>query len=150
VAPRVARIFNTYGPKMLPNDGRVVSNFIVSALQNKDVTIFGDGTQSRSFCLVDDLIDAIVSLMRTPDEFTGPVNLGNPDEFTISELAEMVVEMTNSSAKIVYHPLPDDDPKQRRPDIGLSKKHLNWSPKTKLRDGLAKTIPYFQKLLGQA
>jgi len=146
---KVARIFNTYGPNMLPNDGRVVSNFIVSALQDKDVTIFGDGSQTRSICFVDDLIEAIVSLMKTPDEFTGPVNLGNPDTFTISELAEIVVEMTGSAAKIVYHPLPDDDPKQRCPDIGLAKKQLNWSPKVKLRDGLSKTIPYFQKLLGQ-
>ena len=147
---KVGRIFNTYGPNMLPNDGRVISNFIVSALQDKDVTIFGDGSQTRSFCYVDDLIDAIVSFMKTPDEVTGPVNLGNPDAFTISELAKLVIEMTSSAAKVVYLQLPDDDPKQRCPDIGLAKKHLNWEPAVKLRDGLAKTIPYFQKLLNVA
>jgi UDP-glucuronate decarboxylase len=145
---KVGRIFNTYGPNMSPNDGRVVSNFIVQALQNQPITIFGDGSQTRSFCYADDLIEAFVRIMNTPDDFTGPVNLGNPNEFTITELAQLVVELTGSKSKIDYRPLPSDDPKQRCPDIGLAKKHLNWSPTIELREGLMRTIPYFEKLLG--
>jgi UDP-glucuronate decarboxylase len=145
---KVGRIFNTYGPNMSPNDGRVVSNFIVQALQNQPITIFGDGSQTRSFCYADDLIEAFVRIMDTPDDFSGPVNLGNPNEFTIAELAELVVELTGSKSRIDYRPLPSDDPKQRCPDIGLAKKHLNWSPTIELREGLMRTIPYFEKLLG--
>lgn len=144
---KVGRIFNTYGPRMLPNDGRVVSNFIMQALQNSPITVFGDGSQSRSFCFVDDLIEAIVRLMDTADDFFGPINLGNPNEFSISELAELVVEMTGSKSKITYKPLPNDDPRQRCPDISLAKKELQWSPSVELREGLAQTIPYFDKLL---
>lgn len=145
---KVGRIFNTYGPNMSPNDGRVVSNFIVQALQNQSITIFGDGSQTRSFCYADDLIEAFVRIMDTPDDFSGPVNLGNPNEFTIAELAELVVELTGSKSRIDYRPLPSDDPKQRCPDIGLAKKHLNWSPTIELREGLMRTIPYFEKLVG--
>jgi UDP-glucuronate decarboxylase len=145
---KVGRIFNTYGPNMSPNDGRVVSNFIVQALQNQSITIFGDGSQTRSFCYADDLIEAFVRIMDTPDDFTGPVNIGNPNEFTISELAELVVELTGSKSKIDNRPLPSDDPRQRCPDIGLAKEHLNWSPTIELREGLMRTIPYFEKLLG--
>jgi UDP-glucuronate decarboxylase len=144
---RVARIFNTYGPRMLPNDGRVVSNFIVQALQGRPITIFGDGSQTRSFCYVDDLIRGLIALMDAPDPVTGPITLGNPGEFTIKQLAELVVEMTGSRSKIAYHPLPQDDPTQRCPNIGAAKKHLDWSPTIPLKQGLEKTIPYFDELL---
>lgn len=144
---KIIRIFNTYGPKMHPNDGRVVSNFIIQALQNKDITIYGDGSQTRSFCYRDDLIDGMMRLMDTPDEVTGPINVGNPGEFTILQLAEMVIELTNSRSKIVRQPLPQDDPKQRRPDITKAKEILGWAPTTNLRDGLQKTIEYFDDLL---
>ena len=144
---KVARIFNTYGPRMHPSDGRVVSNFIIQALKGEDITIYGDGSQTRSFCYVDELIDGFVCLMGSSDEFTGPVNLGNPVEFTIKELAEQVVDMTGSNSKISYLPLPHDDPKQRQPDITLAKKELNWEPKIKLEDGLVKTIEYFDDLI---
>ena len=144
---KVIRIFNTYGPRMHPNDGRVVSNFIVQALQNQDITLFGDGSQTRSFCYVDDLIEGMVRLMNTGDDVTGPVNVGNPGEFTIRELAEKVIELTGSKSKLVFKPLPQDDPKQRKPDITLAKKLLNWEPKVPLAEGLKKTIEYFDKLL---
>jgi len=144
---KVARIFNTYGPRMHPNDGRVVSNFIVQALQNQPITIYGDGSQTRSFCYVTDLIDGLVSLMRTEKSFTGPVNLGNPDEFTILELAEKVQQKTNSTSKIVFKDLPQDDPTQRQPDIGLAKKVLDWTPKVSLDEGLTPTIDFFHKCL---
>ena len=144
---KVARIFNTYGPRMHPSDGRVVSNFIIQALKGEDITVFGDGSQTRSFCYVDELIDGFIRLMATPDAFTGPVNLGNPVEFTIKELAEKVIEMTGSKSKISYKPLPDDDPKQRKPDITLAKKELGWEPKIKLEEGLVRTIQYFESLL---
>ena len=144
---KVARIFNTYGPNMHPYDGRVVSNFILQALQDKPITIYGDGTQSRSFCYVDDLIDGFLRLMNSPDEFTGPVNLGNPREFNMIELAELVREATNSKSEIKYEPLPEDDPKQRRPDISLAKEKLGWEPKVALEEGLKKTVEYFAGLL---
>jgi UDP-glucuronate decarboxylase len=144
---KVARIFNTYGPRMHPNDGRVVSSFIVQALQGKDITVFGEGDQTRSFCYVDDLIEGFVRLMATPDEVTGPVNLGNPGEFTIRQLAEQVIEMTGTRSKLVHRPLPQDDPKQRRPDISLAGEVLDWRPAIQLREGLAKTIAYFDQLL---
>ena len=144
---KVARIFNTYGPNMHPNDGRVVSNFIMQALQNKPITIYGDGSQTRSFCYVDDLIEAFVRLMDTADDFTGPVNTGNPTEFTIRELAEKVVALTGSSSELICKPLPSDDPTQRRPDITLAKKMLGWEPKIQLEEGLKKTIPYFERIL---
>jgi len=144
---KVARIFNTYGPRMHLNDGRVVSNFIVQALKNQPITVFGDGSQTRSFCYVDDLIEGLVLLMNTGDDFTGPVNLGNPGEFTILGLAEKVIEMTGSSSKIVHQSLPEDDPRQRQPDIALAKDKLNWEPKTRLEEGLAHTIAYFDTLL---
>jgi UDP-glucuronate decarboxylase len=144
---KIARIFNTYGPNMHPNDGRVVSNFIIQALKGEDITIYGDGSQSRSFCYVDELIDGFIRLMASPDDFTGPVNLGNPVEFTIKELAEKVIEMTNSKSKLSFKALPQDDPKQRQPDIALAKKELNWEPKIKLEQGLIKTIKYFEKFL---
>ncbi|UCH45588.1 MAG: SDR family oxidoreductase [Nitrospiraceae bacterium] len=144
---KVARIFNTYGPRMHPNDGRVVSNFIVQALQGKNITVYGKGSQTRSFCYVDDLIDGFVRLMDSPDTFTGPVNLGNPDEFSILELAEKVIQITESKSKIVYKPLPQDDPTQRQPDIKLARKTLKWKPQVKLEDGLKETIKYFRKLL---
>ena len=143
---KVARIFNTYGPNMHPNDGRVVSNFIIQALKGEDITIYGDGSQSRSFCYVDELIDGFIRLMAS-DEFTGPVNLGNPVEFTIKELAEKIIKMTNSKSKLTLNPLPQDDPKQRQPDITLAKKELNWEPKIKLEQGLTKTIRYFDNLI---
>jgi UDP-glucuronate decarboxylase len=143
---RVMRIFNTYGPRMHPNDGRVVSNFIVQALQNHDITIYGNGAQTRSFCYVDDLIEGMVRLMNK-EGFVGPVNIGNPGEFTIKELAEMVVRLTGSSGKIVYKNIPADDPKQRKPDISLAKKELDWQPDIKLEEGLQKTIEYFKKTL---
>jgi UDP-glucuronate decarboxylase len=141
---KVARIFNTYGPRMYPNDGRVVSNFIVQALKGEDLTVYGDGQQTRSFCYVDDLIDGLVRLMNSPDDFTGPVNLGKPSEFTILELAERVIKMTGSRSKIVFQSLPGDDPQQRRPDISLAKGKLDWEPKVSLEEGLKKTIAYFK------
>ena len=144
---KVARIFNTYGPNMHPNDGRVVSNFIMQALQNKPITIYGDGSQTRSFCYVDDLIEAFVRLMDTEDDFTGPVNTGNPGEFTILELAEKVIELTGSSSTIEHKELPSDDPTQRQPDISLAKEKMGWDPQIKLEEGLKITIPYFQSLL---
>ena len=144
---KVMRIFNTYGPRMLPNDGRVVSNFIVQALQNKDITIYGDGQQTRSFCYVDDLIEGMLLLMASPADFTGPVNMGNPNEFTILELAEKIIKLTNSKSRLINHPLPSDDPKQRKPNIELAKKVLNWEPKVQLEDGLKETIAYFRNLL---
>jgi UDP-glucuronate decarboxylase len=146
---KVARIFNTYGPKMHPNDGRVVSNFIVQALKGKDLTVYGDGSQTRSFCYVDDLIDGLIKLMNSPDDLTGPVNLGNPVEFTILQLANLVKDMTGSKAKIVFKPLPQDDPTQRQPDITLAKKKLGWTPGTPLKDGLQKTIEYFRAFIVQ-
>jgi len=146
---KVARIFNTYGPRMAVNDGRVVSNFIVQALTGEDITVYGEGNQSRSFCYVDDMIDGFVRLMEnTPDGFTGPVNLGNPGEFTILELARAVIEATGSGAKIVHRPLPQDDPLQRRPDIGLARRELGWEPRVRLAEGLAPTIAYFKGVLG--
>ena len=144
---KVARIFNTYGPRMHPNDGRVVSNFIVQALQNRPITLYGDGTQTRSFCYVDDLIDGFVRLMNSPDDLAGPVNLGNPGEFTMIELAEAVKDLTGSSSNLIHEPLPQDDPKQRQPDISLAKAHLGWQPKVPLREGLKPTIAYFEQLL---
>jgi len=144
---KVARIFNTYGPNMHPYDGRVVSNFILQALQNKPLTVYGDGSQSRSFCYVDDLIDGFLRLMQSSDDFTGPVNLGNPVEFDMIELAKQVKELTNSKSEIIYEPLPEDDPRQRQPDITLAKDKLGWEPKVPLREGLEKTIAYFSDLL---
>jgi UDP-glucuronate decarboxylase len=144
---KVARIFNTYGPRMHPNDGRVVSNFIMQALRNEDITIYGDGNQTRSFCYVDDLVDGLIRLMETPDEVTGPINLGNPGEFTILELARAVIELTGSRSKLVTRPLPQDDPRQRQPDLRLAKERLGWQPTTKLRDGLDMTIAYFRKVV---
>ena len=142
---RVARIFNTYGPRMLPNDGRVVSNFITQALKNENITIYGDGSQTRSFCFVDDLIEGIYNFMSIEKKITGPINLGNPNEITINDLAKLIIEMTNSKSKIIKLKLPEDDPKKRKPDISLAKKILNWSPKTSLEEGLKKTINYFEK-----
>ncbi len=144
---KVIRIFNTYGPNMHPNDGRVVSNFIVQALKGKDITIYGDGSQTRSFCYCDDLIRGMIAMMATPDEITGPINLGNPHEFTIKQLAELVIELTGSSSKIIYEPLPSDDPTQRQPIIDKAKEILNWEPTVQLREGLVKTIEYFDKKL---
>jgi len=141
---KIARIFNTYGPRMHPNDGRVVSNFCVQALKNEDITIYGDGSQTRSFCYVDDLIEGLIRLMDSPDDFTGPVNLGNPGEFTILELAQMTIRMTKSSSALVYQPLPADDPLQRKPDISLARSVLNWEPTIDLETGLGKTISYFR------
>jgi len=146
---KVARIFNTYGPRMHPNDGRVVSNFIVQALKNEPITLYGNGEQTRSFCYVDDLIDGIVRFMETPNDFLGPVNLGNPVEFTMRELAEIVLEHTNSRSSICFKPLPSDDPKQRQPDISLARQKLDWEPKITLRTGLIKTIHYFDMLLSE-
>src|SRR5499427_4260840 len=144
---KVARIFNTYGPGMHPNDGRVVSNFIIQALRNEDITVYGEGNQTRSFCYVDDLVDGLMRLMETPDDVTGPVNLGNPAEFTIRQLAETIIALTGSSSRIVYRPLPEDDPRQRCPDITLAQGLLDWQPRVALREGLAKTIAYFEQLL---
>ncbi|HEV2441392.1 MAG TPA: UDP-glucuronic acid decarboxylase family protein [Steroidobacteraceae bacterium] len=144
---KVARIFNTFGPGMHPNDGRVVSNFIVQALLDKDITVYGDGSQTRSFCYVDDLIEAFLMLMRTGDEVTGPVNLGNPEEYAIDTLAQIIVELTHSKSRIVRRPLPQDDPRQRRPDIGQARAALGWQPRTPLREGLVKTVAYFDDLL---
>jgi UDP-glucuronate decarboxylase len=147
---RVARIFNTYGPRMRPDDGRVVSNFIVQALRGQDITIYGDGSQTRSFCYVDDLIDGLMRLMNTADDFTGPVNIGNPGEFTMLELAQKVIELTGSRSQIVYRPLPQDDPVRRCPDITLAKQQLGWGPTIPLEQGLKSTISYFADLLGTA
>jgi UDP-glucuronate decarboxylase len=144
---KVLRIFNTYGPNMHPNDGRVVSNFIVQALKNEPITIFGDGSQTRSFCYVDDLIDAMVLMMKSPAETTGPINVGNPGEFTMLELAELVLKLTQSKSKLSFQALPSDDPKQRKPDISLAQQELNWSPKITLEDGLKETIRYFKNIL---
>ena len=144
---KVSRIFNTYGPRMHPNDGRVVSNFIMQALKNEPITVFGDGRQTRSFCYVDDLIDGLVRLMNSKDEITGPINLGNPSEFTILELAEKVIELTGSESRIVFKPLPQDDPTQRKPDISMAKSLLGWEPRVQLEEGLKKTIKYFKGLL---
>ncbi|MGO9013491.1 MAG: UDP-glucuronic acid decarboxylase family protein [Dissulfurispiraceae bacterium] len=144
---KVARIFNTYGPRMYPDDGRVVSNFIIQALKGEDITVYGDGSQTRSFCYVDDLIDGLVKLMDSPDDLTGPVNLGNPVEFTILELAEKVIAMTGSRSKVVYKPLPQDDPMQRQPDITLAKKELGWHPVIQFEEGLRRTINYFETIL---
>ncbi len=145
---KVVRIFNTYGSNMSLNDGRVVSNFIVQALKNEDLTIYGDGNQTRSFCFVTDLVDGMVRMMNSRDDFTGPVNLGNPGEFTMKELAQKVIELTGSSSKIIFKPLPQDDPKQRQPIIELAKKELDWDPTTNLDEGLKKTIEYFKECLG--
>jgi UDP-glucuronate decarboxylase len=145
----VVRIFNTYGPRMHPNDGRVVSNFIVQALRGQDITIFGEGTQTRSFCYVDDLIEAFVRMMASKPGFTGPVNVGNPGEYSMLELAETVLRLVGSRSKLVFKPLPSDDPKQRRPDITLAHEHLGWQPKVALEDGLKPTIAYFRDLLAQ-
>ena len=147
LATKIVRIFNTYGPRMHPNDGRVVSNFILQALQDQDITIYGDGSQTRSFCYRDDLIDGMIRMMATPDDVAGPVNLGNPGEFTILQLAELTIELTGSRSRIVRMPLPSDDPKQRRPDISKAKELLHWEPVTPLREGLEKTIAYFDDLL---
>lgn len=144
---KVMRIFNTYGPRMDANDGRVVSNFIVQALKGEDITIYGDGTQTRSFCYVDDLIDGMVKLMNSRDGLTGPINIGNPDEFTMLELAEKVIELTNSKSKLIHMELPQDDPLQRQPDITLAKKELGWEPTIKLEQGLVKTIDYFKTVI---
>ncbi len=144
---KVARIFNTYGPRMHPNDGRVVSNFIVQALRNEPITIYGEGSQTRSFCYVDDMIRAFLSLMEAEDSVTGPVNLGNPDEFTIRELADRVIDLTNSKSKLIHCPLPEDDPRQRKPDISLARSALSWEPRTTLHEGLMKTIAFFEKRL---
>ena len=143
---KVARIFNTYGPRMHPNDGRVVSNFILQALQNENITIYGDGSQTRSFCYVDNLIDGLIKLMESGDDFTGPVNIGNPNEFTIKELAEKIIEMTQSTSKLIYKSLPENDPVRRQPDITLAKKILGWKPSIELEEGLTHTINYFSNL----
>ncbi len=144
---KVARIFNTYGPRMHPDDGRVVSNFVTQALLGNPLTIYGDGSQTRSFCYVDDMVDGFIRLMESPPEMTGPVNLGNPGEFTINELAELVIEMTGAKSKIVYHDLPQDDPRQRKPDIAAARQHLGWEPKTGLKKGLEYTINHFERVL---
>ena len=146
---KVARIFNTYGPRMHPNDGRVVSNFIVQALLNRDITVYGDGAQTRAFCYVDDLVDGLVRLMASPDSVTGPINLGNPQEFTIMQLASTIIDLTGSAARIIHKPVPEDDPRQRCPDISKAEKLLDWKPVTPLRDGLRRTIDYFEKLLAE-
>lgn len=146
---KVVRIFNTYGPRMHPNDGRVVSNFIVQALKGEDITIYGTGQQTRSFCYVDDLIDGLVRMMNSPAALTGPVNMGNPNEMTMLELAEQVLRLSGSGAKLVFKPLPQDDPKQRRPDIAVAKRELDWEPHVALADGLKETIAYFRKVVGK-
>ena len=143
----MARIFNTYGPRMQPDDGRVVSNFIVQALKGEPITIYGDGSQTRSFCYVDDLIEGCLRLMEAPAERTGPVNLGNPSEFTIRELAEQVIDLTGSASKLSFEPLPADDPRQRQPDITLARETLDWAPRVALQEGLGQTISYFDQLL---
>lgn len=142
---KIIRIFNTYGPRMHPADGRVVSNFIMQALQGEDITVYGDGSQTRSFCYVDDLLEGMIRMMNTPQEFIGPVNVGNPNEFTILELAQEVIALTHSKSKIIYQPLPSDDPLQRKPDISLAQKELGWEPKVQLKEGLERTIAYFKK-----
>jgi UDP-glucuronate decarboxylase len=142
---KVARIFNTYGPRMHPNDGRVISNFIIQALKGEDITVYGNGTQTRSFCYVDDMIDGLIKLMNMNDDFTGPINLGNPEEYSILELAKLIVKLTGSNSKIVFKPLPPDDPKHRCPDITLAKKVLNWQPNISLEEGLRRTIEFFKK-----
>ena len=144
---KIGRIFNTYGPRMHPNDGRVVSNFIIQALKNKDITIYGDGNQTRSFCYCDDLINSFIKFMNTRKEIFGPINLGNPGEFTMIELAEIIIKLTNSNSNLTFKPLPKDDPKQRCPDITLAKKELDWEPQISLKDGLYKTINYFEKII---
>ena len=144
---KVVRIFNTYGPNMHPNDGRVISNFIVQALKGRDITVYGDGKQTRSFQYIDDLIDGIIKMMHSRDDFSGPVNLGNPDEFTIIELANKILKLTKSKSKIVFKPLPEDDPLKRKPDITIAKKELSWEPKIKLEDGLIRTIEYFKRII---
>lgn len=147
VKVRVARIFNTYGPNMAINDGRVVSNFIVQALKNEPITVYGEGNQTRAFCYVDDLVNGLIKLMNNENNFIGPVNLGNPQEFKIIDFAKLIIKLTNSKSEIIYKPLPSDDPIQREPDISLAKKELNWEPKTDIKDGLIKTITYFKKIL---
>ncbi len=144
---KVARIFNTYGPRMHPNDGRVVSNFILQALRGKDITIYGDGSQTRSFCYVDDLIDGLIRLMGSPDEIVGPINLGNPVEFSMLQLAKIVIDLTGSGSKVIHRPLPQDDPRQRQPNIEKARQLLDWEPSVPLRDGLTKTIEYFEKFI---
>jgi UDP-glucuronate decarboxylase len=146
---KVVRIFNTYGPRMHPNDGRVVSNFIVQALKGENITIYGDGKQTRSFCYVDDLVEGMLRMIDTPDDVTGPVNIGNPNEFTIRELAELVIDLTGTKTKMTFEPLPSDDPRQRQPDIARARDLLGWEPKTQLRAGLVKTIAYFDKFLSE-
>jgi UDP-glucuronate decarboxylase len=146
---KVVRIFNTYGPRMHPHDGRVVSNFITQALKGEDITIYGDGLQTRSFSYVDDVIEAMIRTMDTADDFTGPVNVGTPTEFTIRALAEQILELTGSKSKLVFNPLPSDDPRQRQPDIALAKRVLNWSPKVGLKEGLERTVAYFRNLQSQ-
>ena len=144
---KVVRIFNTYGPRMHPHDGRVVSNFIVQALKGQDITVYGDGSQTRSFCYVADLMEAMLRMMATPHDVTGPINIGNPKEFTIRELAELIIDITATKSKLIFEPLPSDDPRQRMPHISKAKAILGWEPKTGLREGLAKTIAYFDSLL---
>ena len=144
---KIARIFNTYGPNMHPQDGRVVSNFIIQALKGEDITVYGKGSQTRSFCYVDDLVDSLILLMNSHDNITGPINLGNPNELTINELASRIIDLTNSKSNIIYKPLPSDDPLQRKPDISLAKNELKWNPKVKLEEGLTKTIKYFETIL---
>ncbi len=150
VRTTIARIFNTYGPRMAPNDGRVVSNFILQALQNRDITVYGDGSHTRSFCYAGDLIDGLIRLMNTPDDFFGPVNIGNPGEFTILQLARLVIELTGSTSQIVFQPLPSDDPAQRKPDIALAREKLGWQPTISLEKGLIGTIAYFKEILKTA
>jgi UDP-glucuronate decarboxylase len=145
---KVARIFNTYGPRMHPNDGRVISNFVVQALRNEPITVYGDGSQTRSFCFVDDLVDGLTRLMESDDAFVGPVNLGNPIEFTILEAAQKIIAMIGSKSQVVFKPLPSDDPLQRQPNINLAREKLGWEPKIPLEDGLKPTIHYFEQLLG--
>ncbi|MDC3166230.1 SDR family oxidoreductase [Candidatus Marinimicrobia bacterium] len=144
---KIARIFNTYGPRMHPNDGRVISNFITQALKNEDITIYGDGKQTRSFCFVDDLIGAMLLIMNTENDFTGPINIGNPEEHTIQEIAEKIIELTRSKSKIIFKQLPEDDPKQRKPDISIAKEKIKWEPKISLINGLKQTINYFEKII---
>ncbi len=148
LAVKVARLFNTYGPRMHPNDGRVVSNFIMQVLQGREITVYGEGSQTRSFCYVDDIVEALIRLMATPDDFTGPINLGNPREFTILQLAKLVIALTGSSSTLVFRPLPSDDPLQRQPDISLARQVLSWNPTVELEKGLTETIGYFRALIG--
>jgi UDP-glucuronate decarboxylase len=147
VKVKIVRIFNTYGPRMALNDGRVVSNFIVQALKAEDITVYGDGSQTRSFCYVDDMLDGLILMMESPDSFIGPINIGNPDEFTILDLAKTIIRKTGNRSNIVFRPLPQDDPRQRQPDISLAGKMLSWQPKTNLEEGLEKTIEYFRKVI---